>query len=599
MQFCHNGRRIKKSLVAATVAVAALLTTSAGANAQADSARAATTDPRVGLRGGYHDAAEAARNLVLIAHRDRPTGFFNPSDPGAFPVANSDLAFSGHLLFQGNFHGFQIWDIANPANPVLRVALACPGGQGDLSVYRNLLFMSVQETLGRLDCGANGDTLAKISAERFRGVRIFDITDVDHPRQVADVQSCRGSHTHTLLVDPKDRANVYIYISGTSPPRAAEELAGCSALTPDLDPNTSLFRIDIVRVPLAAPQNSRVIASPRVFSDAMGNIAGLMKRAPDTTLAHHRSETNRCHDITVYSEIGLAAGACAGNGILLDIRNPIKPKRVAEVSDSNFAFWHSATFNNAGTKVLFTDEWGGGSLPKCRATDDPQWGADAIFTLRGHKLTPASYYKLPAAQTETENCVAHNGSLIPVPGRDIFVQGWYQGGVSIVDFTDAAHPKEIAFFDRGPLDPAKIYLAGEWSAYWYNGHIYGSEIARGLDVFDLVPSDLLSQSEIDAAKLVQVDVFNAQSQQRIVWPASFAVARAYFDQLVRGNALSAATASRISSGLGRAEETTGASQRSTLRKMAGQLDRDARASSDGARVRALASVVRELAKARR
>ncbi len=588
-------RTFRKFIDALAVLAASAIVTGS-AIAQIVTPGSPTVDPRVGLRGGYHDAAEASWNMALIAHRDRPTGFYDPNDPGAFPFANSDMAFSGGLLFQGSFHGFQIWNISDPADPKLRLAFPCPGGQGDMSVYRNLLFMSVEQTNGRVDCGGQGVT-DTVSSERFRGVRIFDISDVDHPRQVGAVQTCRGSHTHTLVVDPRDRANVYIYVSGTSPPRPAAELAGCSGLSPDRDPKTSLFSIDVIRVPLAAPGNARIIASPRVFSDFMGQIAGLAK-GDTTNPLHKNSETSRCHDITAYSQIGLAAGACAGNGILLDIRNPAHPKRVAAVSDPNFSFWHSATFNNAGTKVIFTDEWGGGTLPKCRATDDPQWGADAIFTLRGHKLTPASYYKLPAAQTEFENCVAHNGSLIPIPGRDILVQGWYQGGISVVDFTDAAHPKEIAFFDRGPVDAGKLYLAGDWAGYWYNGHIYASEIARGLDVFDLKPSAFLSQNEIDAAKLVQVQTSNPQNQQRIVWPASFSVARAYLDQLVRGNGVSAAVSSRITGYLDSAEEKTGSAKRAALNRLAVRLDHDARSAADAARVRLLAASVRNLAKAR-
>jgi hypothetical protein len=549
-------------------------------------------DPRVGLRGGWHDAAEIGRNMVLVAHRDRPNGFFTPGDPGAFQTANSDLAFFGNTLFQGSFHGFQIWDISNPANPTVRLAFPCPGGQGDPSVYRNLLFISVEQPTGRLDCGdqASADS---VSAERFRGVRIFDISDLDHPKQVAAVQTCRGSHTHTLVLDPKDPNNVYVYVSGTAPPRPAAELAGCSGAAPEKDPNTSLFRIDIIRVPLNAPQNARVVASPRIFANAAGNMAGLNRPIIDTAAAHHPSETSRCHDITAYSAIGLAAGACAGNGIILDIRNPVNPKRIAAASDTNFAFWHSATFNNAGDKVIFTDEWGGGTQPKCRATDDPQWGADAIFTLRNRTLTHASYFKIPAAQTATENCVAHNGSLIPVPGRDILVQAWYQGGVSVVDFTDAAHPKEIAFFDRGPVDSAKIYLAGEWSAYWYNGHIYGSEIARGLDVFDLKPSEFLTQNEIDAAKTVHLDLLNVQNQQRIVWPASFALSRAYLDQAVRAKAITPGGASYYWRALDSAESSSGPVRARALRSIA------ARARRSGAGMRTFANSLRELSNVRR
>jgi hypothetical protein len=433
---------------------------------------ASAPDPRVDLGAGWTDAKEAIRGLELVAHRDRPQGFFNPEKPGDFPFANADLAFGGNLVFQGGFNGFQVWDVSDPRNPTLRATHVCPGGQGDLSVYRNLLFMSVEETRGRVDCGGQGiqDT---VSAERFRGVRIFDITDVEHPRQVAAVQTCRGSHTHTLVTDPKDAANVYVYVAGTSGVRPGAELAGCSAKPPEEDPNTSLFRIEVIRVPLAAPQDARVVNTPRIFADEAGNVAGLFKGdVADST--HGRADTNQCHDITVYPEIGLAAGACSGNGILLDISDPANPKRVHEVSDPNFAYWHSATFNNDGTKVLFSDEWGGGVAPRCQATDRPQWGADAIFTLEKGRMRPAGYYKLPAAQSATENCVAHNGSLIPIPGRDVMVQAWYQGGLSVLDFTDPKHPREIAFFDRGPLSATELMLGGYWSAYWYNGHIYGS-----------------------------------------------------------------------------------------------------------------------------
>src|SRR5256885_2053521 len=407
-----------------------------------------------------------------------------------------------------------------------------------LSVYKNLLFMSVEETRGRVDCGAQG-VVDTVSTDRFRGVRIFDVTDIDHPKQIADVQTCRGSHTHTLVTDPKDPANVYIYVSGTSSVRSNSELAGCSKAAPDVDPNTSLFRIEVIKVPLAAPQDAKVISTPRIFADSAGHIAGLWKGGTHGEGTQSTSETNQCHDITVYTAMGLAAGACSGNGILLDIRDPANPKRIADVTDPNFAYWHSATFSNDAKKVLFSDEWGGGMAPRCRSTDRPTWGADAIFTRSGNNLTTAGYYKLPVAQTEQENCVAHNGSLIPVPGRDIMAQGWYQGGVSVFDFTDPAHAKEIAFFDRGPMDSTKLILGGDWGTYWYNGHIYASEIDRGLDVLDLKPSDQLSQNEIDAAKLVRFETFNPQNQPKFVWPASYVVARAYLDQLVRDKGIAA------------------------------------------------------------
>ena len=555
-----------------------------------------TADPRVGLKAGWMDAGQAIRNLELVAQRPKPPAFFDPNRPGDRGQTNSDLAFKDNYVFQGTYGGFQVWDVTNVAKPELTLAFVCPGGQGDVSVYGNLLFMSVEATSGRLDCGAQGvrDT---VSAERFRGVRIFDIADIKNPKQVASVQACRGSHTHTVVTDPRDKSHVYIYISGTSVVRSPNELAGCSRAAPDADPNTSLFRIDIIEVPLAAPQNARIVNSPRIFADTAGNIAGLWPGGAHGEGTQRTSTTNQCHDITAYSDVGLAAGACSGNGILLDISDPVNPRRIDEVIDPNFAYWHSATFSNDGKKVLFTDEWGGGGQPRCLATDRPEWGADAIFTLnRNRKLELEGYYKLPAAQTQFENCVAHNGSLIPVPGRDIFVQAWYQGGISVVDFTDPDDPKEIAFFDRGPMSDSTLVSGGFWSAYWYNGHIYGSEMARGLDVFALKPSEFLSANEIAAARLVKVNELNVQDQRRFTWPAAFVVARAYLDQLVREDPLRRAWATPLYAELTRAEKLTGQPRRTALTNLATRIDRDA-AGAD-TRVRALARTVRDLANPR-
>ncbi|HEX6746163.1 MAG TPA: hypothetical protein VF092_02530 [Longimicrobium sp.] len=557
-------------------------------------------DPRVGLKAGWHDAGQAIRNLNLVAHRDRPEGFFNTANMGDFGFLNADMAFKGNLLFLGGFNGFQVWDISNPANPTLRVTHVCPGGQGDVSIIRNLLFVSVEETRGRTDCGGQG-IQDSVSADRFRGVRIFDITDLQHPRQITTVQTCRGSHTHTLVPDPRDPSAVYIYVSGTAPVRSPSELTGCSGRSPDQDPNTSLFRIEVIRVPLDRPQDARVVSTPRIFANRQtGAIGGLWQGGAHGQGTQTTATTNQCHDITVYPEMGLAAGACAGNGILLDIRDPANPVRIDEVSDPNFAYWHSATFNNDASKVLFSDEWGGGTQARCRATDPPLWGSDAIFTLGSNrKLSPGGYFKLPAPQTAEENCVAHNGSIIPVPGRDIMVQAWYQGGISVFDFTDAAHPKEIAFFDRGPMGP-QLVLSGFWSAYWYNGHIYGSEIGRGLDVFTLAPSEFLSQNEIDAARLVRMELFNPQDQTKITWPASFVVARAYLDQLVRGHALAPARTDRIASELRRLERVSAAATRRTgLRTLAAQVAGYAASSADAPRVRMLAGAIRDLAGAGR
>lgn len=600
-------RRTARALSAVTLAAAMAGVATAQTVNAIDS-----TDPRVGLSGGHWvEAAEAISNLVLDSHTPRPPGFVmtsglrlpngsNYAGLGAqIAFGNSDLAFIGHYAFQGNFRGIQIWDVSDAMHPTLRSSIACPGGQADPSVYGHLLFVSVEETSARVDCGAQGVT-DTVSAERFRGVRIFDVSDLDHPKQVADVQTCRGSHTNTVVPDPKDPGVVYVYVQGTAGVRPAAELAGCSGLRPEQDPNTSLFRIEIIRVPLAHPEEAMIINAPRLFANG-GAINGLAKATVDSAhtrrdpMYHATSETNMCHDITVYPAIGLAAGACSGNGILLDIRDPANPKRIAEMSDPNFAYWHSATFSNDGKKVIFTDEWGGGIMPKCLASDPRNWGADAIFNLTPqHQLQLASYYKLPAPQTEFENCVAHNGALIPVPGRDILVQGWYQGGLSVIDFTDAAHPKEIAYFDRGPYDATRLLIAGYWSAMWYNGHIYGSEISRGLDIFDLKPSEYLTQNEIDAAKLVHFDIFNPTDQPKIVWPASFVVARAYLDELNRDQGLASDESQRVARALDAAEQLEGAKRRAALARLAKEVDRDAAHAADGARTRLLAKTITDL-----
>jgi len=602
-------------------------------------------DPRAKLRPGLYDAGEAAmgiKHLLLLKKPDAfQLGASDPDDPKVQKVfgqlgignrekmpkplqlviaqlafSNSDLAFQGNHLFQGNFYGLDIFDISNPANTTLLTSLVCPGGQGDVSVYRNLLFMSVEMPNGRLDCGMEGfppeppppagEEKGKkrrppaAQKDRFRGVRIFDISDIKNPKQVAAVQTCRGSHTHTLVVDPNDKENVYIYVSGTSFVRQPEELAGCSdEKSPEKDPNTSLFRIEVIQVPVAAPQDAKVVASPRVFIDPRtGALNGLNNGGTHGKKgAEKPADTNQCHDITVYTAIGLAAGACSGNGIVLDIKDPVHPKRVDAVNDPNYSYWHSASFSNDGSKVVFTDEWGGGLGARCRPNDPNKWGADAIFRLKDNKLSLASYYKLPAAQSDSENCVAHNGSLIPVPGRDIEVQAWYQGGISIVDFTDPAQPFEIAYFDRGPIDPNMLVLGGDWSAYWYNGYIYGSEIARGLDVFELQPTKFLTQNEIDAAKAVRVPELNVQNQQKIEWPAQLVVAKAYVDQLSRTQALPADRIAALQKAIQSAESSHMSRGKLTkLKSMAASLEKSAamaKSPTDSARLHALAEILKQ------
>jgi hypothetical protein len=611
-------------------------------------------DPRVGLRAGKMDAATAIWNLRAVSH--------TPPSEKFVGVTNSDLAFLGDYAIQGNYNGYEVWDISNPAAPTLKIGYVCPASQSDVSVYRNLLFVSGEGTSGRIDCGAEGvkDTVSK---DRLRGLRIFDITDINNPKNVGNVQTCRGSHTHTVLVDPKDPDNVYVYISGSAGVRSPNELAGCVRARPDEDPNSALFRIEVIKVPLAHPEQAAIVSSPRIFNELtaparhgeapediaenrqrvaeakahggfVANIRGdeavipsrfitpaldsIVKArggtgpataADSATLRAGlqamidriippapaggavRPGPTQCHDITVYPAIGLAGGACEGYGFLLDIRDPAHPVRVAAVADSNFSYWHSATFNNDGTAILFSDEWGGGGQPKCRSTDRREWGADAIFRIVNNQMRFQSYYKLPAPQTKFENCVAHNGSLIPIPGRDVMVQAWYQGGLSVFDWTDPANPHEIAYFDRGPADSTRMASGGFWSTYWYNGHIVGSEISRGLDIFELTPSQYISQNEIDAARSVHLDYLNTQGQPKFTWPITPALAGAYADQLARSKGLSADRLTQVRQALG---GTSSMQNKTALAALAAQLDADAATSPDAPKVRTLAATLRQL-----
>jgi hypothetical protein len=563
-------------------------------------AGAQTGDPRLDLGAGWMDAETASANLELLAHLDRPEGFFHPdsfTDPaaiGSISFANSDLAFDGDYAFVGSFRGFNIYDVSTPAQPELVTSVLCPGGQGDLTAYRGLLFMSVEQTSGRIDCGTSGAP-GVVNPDRFRGVRIFDVSDIAHPVQVAAVQTCRGSHTHTLVTDPDDLANVYIYNSGTASVRSAAELAGCTDTPGGNDPAsfldedgnpifTSRFLVEVIRVPLAAPETAGIVNHARLMADPVtGNQHGLWPGGDHGPGTQRTSATTACHDITAFPAIGLAAGACQGNGLLIDISDPVNPVRIDEVTDPNFAFWHSATFNNDGTKVIFTDEWGGGTSARCRPGDPESWGANAIFDVVDGTLQFASYYKLPVTQTGFENCVAHNGSLVPVPGRDILVQAWYQGGISVVDFTDSANPVEIAFFDRGPVaervnsagNPLAT-LGGYWAGYYHRGHVFGTEIARGFDVLALTGSEHLDPAELAVAALVEFDQFNPQHQPLLIWPASFELVRAKFAQALRTDTMSPTTADRIERMIDLAEGFAGGPQHpaaaALLRAAATQLD---------------------------
>ena len=526
-------------------------------------------DPRATLSAGLFDAEQASKNMSLVTSLPKPDGFFDPSNAGGlkapkaddelsekekkrmksvasssrsgrYPMLsfdNTDMAFDGNTLVVGNYHGFNIYNIEDGKNPTLISSVVCPGGQGDVSIVENLLIMSVEQSRGRLDCGREGIT-EDVSDERFRGIRIFDISDLAFPVQVGAVQTCRGSHTHSVVSGPSSDGKILVYNSGTSRIRDQEELETCFDSTPG-DTRTSLFRIDVIEIPLDDPSKARIIDSPTVFADSeTGSLAGLWRGGDHGDETQRTSRTDQCHDITIFPSLQIAAGACSGNGILFDISNPREPKRIHDVQDQGFAYWHSATFNNSGTKVLFTDEWGGGGRARCRAWDPITWGADAIYDIENQKLKPKSYYKMPAPQLETENCVAHNGSIIPVPGRDIFVQAWYQGGISIMDFTDSANPYEIAFFDRGPMLEDSLLSGGFWSTYFYKGFVYGTEMVRGLDVLELLPSEYLSVNEIEAAKLAfpkhgPKNIFNPQQQTEMTWPINSTLALAYLDQVKR------------------------------------------------------------------
>ncbi len=613
----------------------------------------ADVDPRIGLGAGLWDAEEAISGLRLLSSTPSPEPFAG--------VTNSDLSFLGEYAIQGNYNGFQVWQISDPASPVLRRGFFCPASQSDVSVYMNLLFVSGEGLGGRLDCGGEGVS-ESVSADRLRGIRIFDISDIDNPVNVGNVQTCRGSHTHSLLVDPNDPDNVYVYISGSSGVRSDEELEGCSGAQPEEDEDTALFRIEVIKVPLAHPELSAIVSSPRIFegleapprhgptqadreaSEAavaaartsgafVADIQGQARPLPsqfinpmlDSIVVARGGEGSataadsaalrealpdiiarliggggpptgptQCHDITLYPEIGLAGGACGGYGLLLDISDPAHPTRLAAVADSNFSYWHSATFNNDGTKLLFSDEWGGGGQPKCRDTDPMEWGADAIFTIDGHDLTFQSYFKLPAPQTSVENCVAHNGSMIPIPGRDIMVQAWYQGGISVFDWTDPTNPTEIAFFDRGPVNADQQAGGGSWSAYWYNGVIVSSEIARGLDILELAPSEWLTQNEIDAANTVHLDYLNVQGQPKFVWPASFALVRAYVDQLARSPGMAEERINRIRGAINTAEQQSGTERSDMLDRLASRFH-GAAARDEGGTLGMLADALAALA----
>ena len=578
------------------------------------------TDPRSRLKPGRLDADTVTRNMRLVSFTPKAAAF---DTARGLTFINSDLAFGDKYVYQGNFAGFTIWDVSDATKPTMVSAVSCITSQGDPSIYGNLLFISAEGAGNRNDCAKGG---VKDPKGHMAGVRIYDVADPAHPRLIKNVQTCKGSHTHTIIPSPKDKGVIYIYVSGSQGARPNTELPGCKEGTDPADETNSLFRLDVIKVPLAHPEKSEVVTGARIFTglgaapQAVGRpVRGGRPRAPgDTTpLPPPPAPTGprNCHDVTAYPSAGLLAGACGSYGLLVDVSNPEKPVRLDARADTNFSLWHTAVFSNDGKKVVFTDEWGGGTSPMCQANSMMEMGGNTILTIdRKRKYTQHAYYKINTAQTAEENCVSHNGGLIPVPGRDIMVQGWYQGGVSVMEFTDPDHPQELAFFDRGPIDPppgvdvpvttpppggrgGRGTIGGSWGAYYWNGMIYSSELDRGFDILELQPSDQLSKNEIEAAKLVRFAQYNPQSQPKIEWPAAFPVVRSYLDQLVRWNGLAAERTTAIATALDAAEQQSGKARRNALNALAKQVDKDVAGAKDPERVKAMSAAIKALAKA--
>ncbi|HXD48020.1 MAG TPA: hypothetical protein VN600_04575 [Gemmatimonadaceae bacterium] len=574
-------------------------------------------DPRNGLKPGMYDAGTAEHGLRLVSFTPKPAVF---DTTRGLTFINSDIAFRNHYVYQGNFSGFMIWDVANPAKPKLVSAIPCTTAQADPSIVGNLLFISSESPGNRADCAKGG---VKGPGERMEGVRIYDVSNPAAPKLIKNVQTCKGSHTHTIVTDPAHSDVVYIYVSGLQGVRADSSDYGCKSGEDAADTTNSLYRLDVIKVPLKHPDQAAVVTGARIFTDLGAAATSAMRREQQAQRAAARAARGgragggeefgstgptNCHDVTAYPAMHLLAGACASYGILVDISNPEKPVRLDAASDTNFSLWHTAVFSNDGSKVVFTDEWGGGTAPNCQATSMLEMGGNTILTIsKDKKMTEHAYFKIPSAQTPQENCVSHNGGLIPVPGRDLMVQGWYQGGIDISDFTDPDHPYEVAYFDRGPVDEpndttkasqrSRYTIGGSWGAYYWNGYIYSSELARGFDVLQLVPTDKLSANEIAAAKLVRMVQYNPQSQPHYSFPPAFPVIRSYLDQLVRDNGLSTERTTAIDKALRAAEAQKGAARASSLSKLAKQVDGDVKGATDQARVTAMASEIRRLAAA--
>ncbi|MEW5916927.1 MAG: hypothetical protein AB1762_11000, partial [Gemmatimonadota bacterium] len=566
-------------------------------------------DPRSLLKPGRLDADTVTKGMRLVSFSQKPAAF---DTARGLAFINSDLAFKDKYVYQGNFAGFTIWDVSDPAKPRVVSAVSCITSQGDPSIYGNLLFLSAEGGGNRNDCAKGG---VQNLRDHMAGVRIYDVSDPANPRLVKNVQTCKGSHTHTIVPHYKDKNIIYIYVSGSQAARPDSIVPGCKNGDDPADETNSLFRLDVIKVDLRAPEKAEVVTGARIFTGldpapraASRQAGGRGRPAGDSTRPAPRPTGPRnCHDVTAYPEAKLLAGACGSYGLLVDISNPEKPKRLAAQSDTNFSLWHTAVFSNDGKKVVFTDEWGGGTSPMCQANSMMEMGGNTILSVDNKKqFKQHAYFKIPSAQTAEENCVSHNGGLIPVPGRDIMVQGWYQGGVSVMDFSNSDNPTELAYFDRGSIDPppgvdvpvtaspggrGRGTIGGSWGAYYWNGYIYSSELDRGFDILELTPSENLSKNEIEAAKLVRFTEYNPQSQPKIEWPAAFPVVRSYLDQLVRNQGLAAERTTAIGSALDTAEAQSGKARRDALNALARTVDRDVRDAKDPERVKMMSDAI--------
>ena len=589
-------------------------------------------DPRSKLKPGRLDAGIATKGMRHVSFSKKAAQF---DTVRGLTFINSDVAFgNGHYAYQGNFAGFTIWDVSNPAKPVVMSAVECITSQGDPTIVGNLLFLSAEGAGNRNDCGKGGVQDPK---DHMAGVRIFDVSNPRAPRFVKNVQTCKGSHTHTLVPSPTDPKIIYLYVSGGQAARPETELPGCKNGTDAADPTNSLYMLDVIKVPLDNPERAEVIPGARVFTGLEPTPECRTLCAPEGTrrvrpqaagdssrplVAPARTGPRNCHDVTAYPALNLLAAACQTHSILVDISNPEKPVRKSFLTDTNnFQGRHTAAFSNDGSKIIMTEEWGGGTSPMCQVQHMKELGGNTVISLNPDGTQKQrAYFKLPAAQSAEENCVAHNGGIIPVPGRDLYVQGWYQGGVNVMDFTNPDRPTEIAYFDRGSIDPpapppmpdsargvelpgavgrgaarGRGTIGGSWGAYYWNGMIYSSELDRGFDIMELTPSAQLSANEIAAAKLVKLQEYNPQSQPKYTWPAAFVVVRSYLDQLGRNNGLAAARRTAISAALTAAEKQTGAARGASLTKLAAAVDADVKSARDAERVRAMSQAIKDLA----